>query len=80
MRTGLPPARADERMTAQRVERALIVAAELVDLYGEVYAPIFERLEAEFIELRRRETAIERARQVVRRAAARQIENSAGSV
>lgn len=45
-------------------QRALIVAARLVDLHGKVYLPIFERLERELVALHRRELAIERAKKI----------------
>ncbi len=55
-------------VTIEEVQDALIVAARLVDLYGEQCLPIFERLEAELQELRRRGSAVERARAIAARA------------
>lgn len=52
----------------QRVERALIVAAQLVELYGEVYLPIFERLERELAQLQRKSSAVDRARRIAQHA------------
>jgi hypothetical protein len=50
-----------EEVTIEEGRRALLVGARLVDLYGEIYLPLFERLEAEFMELQRRGSAVERA-------------------
>lgn len=50
----------------QRVERALITAARIVDMHGDVYVPIFERLERELLEIRRKGSAAERARMIAR--------------
>ncbi|MBN9452697.1 MAG: hypothetical protein J0I42_12180 [Bosea sp.] len=48
-------------VTLDQGERALIVAAQLVDLYGEIYLPLFERLEEGLIELHKRSAARSRA-------------------
>jgi hypothetical protein len=53
-------------VTLDECERALIVAAELVDLYGEIYLPLFERLEEGLIELERRGSATDRARELAK--------------
>lgn len=53
-------------VTIDEGERALIVAAQLVDLYGEIYLPLFERLEEGLIELERREAATDRARHIAK--------------
>lgn len=50
----------------QRIERALLTAAQLVEYHGEVYAPIFERLEQELAALERRDSAAARARRLAR--------------
>ncbi len=49
-------------VTIAEGRRALVVAARLVDLYGEIYLPLFERLESELLELERRGSTIDRAR------------------
>jgi len=51
----------------ERLERALATAAELVALHGDAYAPIFERVEEELHNLRRRSSAADRARQFAAR-------------
>lgn len=55
-----------QEVTIEEGRRALLVGARLVDLYGEIYLPLFERLEAEFMELQRRGSAVERARALAR--------------
>ncbi|WP_245504108.1 hypothetical protein [Lichenihabitans psoromatis] len=55
------------------LERALAELARIIDQYGEVYLPLFEKVEAELAELRRRANPLERARriaQAIRRQAA----------
>jgi len=49
----------------ERVERALVVLAYFIQLDGDVHVPLFERLEAELHELKRRETAKDRARRLL---------------
>lgn len=56
----------DRTVTLDEGRRALVVAARLVDLYGEIYLPLFERLERELVALSQREDAIERARLIAR--------------
>lgn len=56
-------------VTIDDVQQALIVAARLVDLYGEKCLPIFERLERELAEMLRRSSALDRARQIARASA-----------
>ncbi len=51
----------DRSVTTEEVRRALIIAARLVDLYGERALPFFERLERELIAHYRRQAAKERA-------------------
>ncbi len=53
-------------VTLENVREALIIAAELVDLYGEKALPLFKRLEAEYHEMQRRGSAMERVRQIAR--------------
>ena len=52
----------------ERLERALVTAAELVALHGDAYAPIFERVEEELHNLRPRSSAADRAREFPARA------------
>lgn len=54
----------DQPVTIERVRDALIVAARLVEYHGEAYAPIFERLEREMVEMQRRTGVAERARRI----------------
>ena len=54
-------------VTKDRIEAALIVVARHVAAPGgEVYLPVYERLERELAALEARETAIDRARRLVR--------------
>jgi len=46
--------------------RALEGAAQLVDLHGEEFLPLFLRLEAELQSIEKRKTALERARVLAR--------------
>jgi hypothetical protein len=52
----------------RHVERALLVAAQLVAYHGDAYLPIFERLERELAALHRQTSAVERARTIAARA------------
>ena len=59
----LPATRASQpRSLEERLERALVTAAELVALHGDAYAPFFERIEEELHSIRRRSSAADRAR------------------
>ena len=53
------PSSASNKDTLVRLRRATKVAAKLVDLYGDDYWPIFDRMEAELrsIELREQKLA-----------------------
>lgn len=53
-------------VTVERLERALLTAARIVDLHGDVYLPIFERLEAELADRRARQSSLSRARALSR--------------
>lgn len=59
----------EQPVTIERVRNALIVAARLVEYHGEVYAPIFERLEREMVEMQRSTGVSERARRITMLAA-----------
>jgi len=48
-----------ESITEERLERALDYLAYIIERHGSVYMPIYERLERELFELRRRNRAIE---------------------
>lgn len=52
-------------ITVDRIERALAVAAYVVVNHGDVYLPIFERLECELADAKRRADAVGRARAIV---------------
>lgn len=63
------------------IEAALLTAAQLVEHYGDVFAPIFERLELELAALERRDSAADRARRLARaRALPAQTLNPAGAL
>lgn len=49
-------------VTIERIERALVLAAHVVMLDGEVYLPLFNRLENELQSARRQADAMSRAR------------------
>lgn len=49
-------------VTAERLERGLVVLAYLIERDGDVHLALYEKLEAELIELRRRESIKTRAR------------------
>lgn len=49
----------------ERIERALVLLAYFIELDGDVHLPMFEKFEAELAELRRAETARDRARRLL---------------
>ena len=49
----------------ERVERALILVAYLIEVDGDAYVPTYERLEAELERLHRKESTKERARRLL---------------
>ena len=53
-------------VTLDECRRALVVTAQLVEVYGDKYLPLFEQMEADFLELQRRGSAVERARSIAR--------------
>lgn len=54
-----------EPISEERIEGALRIVAYIIDLHGEVYLPIFERLENELIAARKRRAPAERARRLL---------------
>lgn len=56
---------ADDPVTEDRIERALVLTAYIVTRHGEVYAPLFDRLESELHAARRARAPAERARRVL---------------
>ncbi len=50
------------RISEEDLERALMAMAYIISRHGEVYIQIFDRLEAEMLEARRRQAPIYRAR------------------
>lgn len=52
---------------AERIERALLVLAYLIELDGDVHLPMFERFEAELREQRQKEATRTRARELLDR-------------
>lgn len=61
----LPTTPVAELPLAERVERALVLLAYFIELDGDVHIPLYERLEAELTELRRREDTRARARRLL---------------
>ena len=61
----LDDARQDQPSLIERVERALVLAAVLIELDGDVHTPLYERLEAELDALRRKEGTKARARRLL---------------
>lgn len=49
----------------ERIERALVLLACFIEMDGDVHVPVYERLEAELEELRRREGTKDRARRLL---------------
>jgi hypothetical protein len=49
----------------ERIERALVVLAYFIELDGDVHVPMFEKFESELAELKRRESAKDRARRLL---------------
>lgn len=57
-----------QAVTAERIERALVVVAYAMEKDGPIYAPLFERLERELAETRRlHSSTTARARQLLER-------------
>jgi hypothetical protein len=52
-------------VTIERLERALVVAAHLMERHGALVVPIFERLERELAKMRSDQDAIGRAKQLL---------------
>jgi hypothetical protein len=48
----------------ERTERAMLLLAYFIELDGDVHLPMFEKFEAELAELKRAETARDRARRL----------------
>ena len=46
-------------LLVERIERALVLLAYFIELDGDVHLPLFEKFEAELLELKRRESAKE---------------------
>lgn len=61
----MPTTPVAELPLAERVERALVLLAYFIELDGDVHIPLYERLEAELAELRRREDTRARARRLL---------------
>ncbi len=49
----------------ERTERVLVLLAYFIELDGDVHLPLFEKFEADLAELRRQETARDRARRLL---------------
>lgn len=57
--------RENDILLVERVERALVLLAYFIELDGEVHLPLFEKFEAELLELKRKEGAKDRARRLL---------------
>jgi len=53
-------------LTIERLERALVVAAHLMERHGALVVPIFERLERELAKMKSDQDAIDRAKQLLK--------------
>ena len=51
-------------LTLDKIQTAYYQSAEIVALYGEVYIPIFERLEKEYNERKEKLETVERAKKI----------------
>lgn len=51
-------------LTIEEIEEELLISAELVEGFGEVMLPLFERCERELEAARTRSSAVERARRI----------------
>jgi len=57
------PQRGESLPMVERVERALLLIAYLIEIEGDVHLPMYEQYEAKLAELRSRDDARARARQ-----------------
>jgi hypothetical protein len=55
--------RAQQPLTIERLERAMVLLAYMIELDGPVHMPAYECLEQELHKMRHRETVRDRARQ-----------------
>ena len=53
-------------LTIERLERALVVAAHLMERHGSLMVPIFEKLERELAKMKSDQDAIGRAEQLLK--------------
>ena len=61
----------NRRIMEQRIENALRVVARVIDHYGDAYWPVFERLERELEDKRKRDSALSRYLTTPRKARAK---------
>jgi hypothetical protein len=61
----MPPEATQSVSLQVRLERALLVLAYFIELDGDAHVALFQRLEEELAELRRRESAKDRARRLL---------------
>lgn len=54
-----------EPVTVERIERALVLLAYLIEREGDVHLPMFEKFESELAELRRKQNTKDRARRLL---------------
>jgi hypothetical protein len=57
-------ARQHEPVTVEELEHALVLLAHIMAMDGDVYAPIFERLDRELYAARQRRDTMARAREI----------------
>lgn len=61
----MSPSGEEPRPLSERIERALVLLAYFIELDGDVHIPMYEKLEAELAELRRKDATRERARRLL---------------
>ncbi|MBZ7921618.1 hypothetical protein LAC81_07475 [Ensifer adhaerens] len=54
-----------EEISVERIEKMLLIAAELVDRRGPIAQPILDRLEREYLAAKARGTAVDRIRKMI---------------
>ena len=66
---GAPPKKMSQApghgISIERIEKMLLICAELVDRRGPIAQPLLDRLEREYVEARTRGTAVDRIRKLI---------------
>ncbi len=57
--------RQHQPVTVERLERGLVLLAHIIAMDGEVYLPLFNKLEEELQSARRKQSTMDRAMQIV---------------